>query len=80
MFPDGIKDTFNDPKRQDVLPLGKVLVDGLRVLAQDLGHGSGNVVAQRRAGTGGIVVVVRLGGRQDVLRLVVGSRTEGGGR
>ena len=44
MFPDSIKDTFDNQSRQDVLP-GKVLVDGLRVLAQDSGHGSGNVVA-----------------------------------
>ena len=33
MFPDSIEDTFDHPKRQDVLPVGKVLVDGLRVLA-----------------------------------------------
>lgn len=45
MFPDGIEDAFNDPKRQDILPVGKVLINGQHVLVQDLGHGSGNVVA-----------------------------------
>ncbi len=45
MFPYGIEDTFDDPKRQDVLLPGKVLVNGLRVLLQDLVHRSGNVVA-----------------------------------
>ena len=44
MFPDGVENAFNHPKCQDVWP-GEVLFDGLRMLIQNLGHDSGNVVA-----------------------------------